>query len=296
MNTFQQNWRHTSDALRRLAPTMLLLFAFLYERCEIRRLDSALKESRKMLRRTNSERNEFDRLKTDFVSMVSHELRAPLTNINGAIELLLQPGADLEPEHVRGMLRIIQEQSLRLTRMVEGVLSVSRIEAGRLALYPTWVDVGPIIVQVVEALREQTAIHEFCIHVDEALPLVWADAGRLQEILFNLLDNAVKYSPEGGQVMITVEAEDDALRVSVSDSGAGIAPQDLRAIFGKFYRLDRGDDRETYGYGLGLYIARHLVEAHGGEMWAESFPGKGSTFYFRLPLHPTETRKDMMRL
>lgn len=282
------------SALGWLVPRLFLPFILLYEFWENRRLRMHLQQAEQKLTYASEELEELDHLKTDFVSMVSHELRTPLTNINGAIELLLQPDADLEPAQVQAMLHIVWEQSQRLTRLVEGTLTVSRIDAGGLTLHPTWVDVPALIARAVHELRGQTTVHEFCIRADETLPQVWADSSRLNEVLLILLDNAVKYSPQGGPIVIAAVAQNDELRVSISDSGVGIRAEDLDAIFGQFYRLERGNTRETYGYGLGLYVARKLVEAHHGRMWAESRPGEGSTFYFSLPLNSIPDETDLL--
>lgn len=234
------------------------------------------------LEAANEELKELDQLKSDFVSMVSHELRAPLTNINGSIELMLTDG-DMESQSQRTMLRIIGEQSARLTRLVQGILNVSRIEARKLEIHPQAIDVKPLMEKVVENLRRSEDIHEFELP-NGSLPLVQADPDRFEEILANLIDNAVKYSPEGGTIELSARESDGRLIISVSDPGVGIPAKELDKIFDKFHRVDRGDARTTYGHGLGLYISKRFIEAHGGDIWVESRLGKGSTFSFTLPL------------
>lgn len=241
-----------------------------------------LQRRNEALEAANEELKELDQLKSDFVSMVSHELRAPLTNINGSIELMLADG-DMDPESQRAMLRIIGEQSARLTRLVQGILNVSRIEARKLEIYPQAIDITPLMKKVISNLRPSDSIHEFELP-DRPLPLVWADPDRLEEILANLIDNAVKYSPEGGTIKLSARESDGRLTISVSDPGVGIPAKELDKIFEKFHRVDRGDARTTYGHGLGLYISKRLIEAHGGDIWVESRLGKGSTFHFTLPL------------
>lgn len=241
-----------------------------------------LQERNKDLEALNEELKELDQLKSDFVSMVSHELRAPLTNINGSIELMLSDG-DMDPESRRTMLEIIGEQSARLTRLVQGILDVSRMEARKLEIDPEVVDVKPLMEKVIENLPQRESIHRFELP-EGRFPYVWADQDRLEEILANLVDNAIKYSPEGGTIKLSASRSDGWLVVSVSDPGMGIPAKELDKIFEKFHRVDRGDARSTYGHGLGLYISKRLIEAHGGDIWVESRVNRGSTFRFTLPL------------
>lgn len=235
------------------------------------------------LERANQELTALDHLKSEFVSMVSHELRAPLTNINGSVELLMSEGG-FEPSQ-RTMLQIIGDQTQRLTRLVQGILNVSRIEAGRLHLRQERLDLRLLIQRVAQNVRAATAR---CLDVAlPAEPLVaWADADRVEEVLTNLIDNAFKYSAPDTIVRLSSQVGPDGIVIAVSDAGVGIPADQLDHIFEKFHRVEQGDNRETYGYGLGLYIARGLVEALGGRIWAESTPGEGSTFYFTLPLAP----------
>lgn len=249
---------------------------------ELARAYEELRERNRALEAANEELKELDQLKSDFVSMVSHELRAPLTNINGSIELMLSD-ENMDPETQRAMLRIIAEQTARLTRLVQGILNVSRIEARKLEIHPEVVFIHPVLEKVVREIAQATERHVFELP-DRILPPVWADPDRLQEILSNLLDNAVKYSPDGGTIRIDAQVLGDRMVISVSDPGLGIPPRELDKIFEKFHRVDRGDARTTYGHGLGLYISKRLVEAHGGDIWVESELGRGSTFHFTLPL------------
>jgi PAS domain S-box-containing protein len=235
------------------------------------------------LHRTSEDLKELDRLKSDFVSMVSHELRSPLTNIAGAVELMLQE-EELSDEYVRHMLGIMGEQSERLIRLVKGVLDISRIQAGRLHLDRKEVDILAIMQRVVTSVQPTTAFHWFELPPIDHCPPVWGDEDRIEEIVFNLLDNAIKFSPTGGPVKVAMEVGQNGTTVSITDPGIGIPPAKLGRIFQKFHRLDSEDSRETYGHGLGLYITKALVEAHGGRIWVESVEGEGSTFSFTLPL------------
>lgn len=245
------------------------------------------------LQQVNEELKELDRLKSEFVSMVSHELRTPLTNINGCIELMLSDD-EMDGETRRQMLQVIGDQSTRLTRLVKGILNVSRIESQRLYLHPEPLDLKSVIQRVVRNLEPTTSKHQFIFPQLNHLPTVWADSDRLEEILTNLLDNAIKYSPGGGEIVINAQRQGDMVVISVADSGLGIPADELGKIFEKFHRVDRGDARETYGHGLGLYIAKKLVEAHGGQIWVESTLGRGSKFSFTLPvaINNEETEKN----
>ena len=236
------------------------------------------------LERANTDLHKLDELKSEFVSMVSHELRAPLTNINGSIELLLEGNAgDMHPEH-REMLQIIAEQSQRLTRLVQGILNVSRIEAGQLVLQPQVFNIMSLIEKVIGVWESRGLANRLERPRGMNLPSVWADRDRTEEVLFNLIDNAIKYSPESATIRVDAEANGQNVIVSVSDQGIGIPEEEQSQIFDKFHRVDRSDASETYGHGLGLYICRRLVEDQGGRIWVDSVVGKGSTFRFSLPL------------
>ncbi len=244
---------------------------------ELRRRNAELEEA-------NRELQQLDALKSEFVSMVSHELRAPLTNINGSLELLLEgDSACVHPEH-REMLQIVSEQSQRLTRLVQGILNVSRIEAGQLVLQPQVFNIISLVEKVIDVWESRGVSNRFERPRTMNLPSVWADRDRTEEILFNLIDNAIKYSPERATIHVDADANESHVVVSVSDQGIGIPQEELAKIFDKFHRVDRRDASENYGHGLGLYICRRLVEAQGGQIWVNSVLGEGSTFYFSLPL------------
>lgn len=256
-----------------------------------RELTAAYRELRRRnreLEQANEDLKELDRLKSEFVSMVSHELRAPLTNINGCIELILQNGNDFNNQRTREMLKIIGDQSARLTRLVLSILNVSRIEAGKIELNLRPLDISQVVTRVVKNMASRTASHEFGLSFGGQVPRVLADADRTEEVLTNLLDNAIKYSPNGGMISIDVRQTGDGVVTSVADPGVGIPRSELDKVFEKFHRVDRSDARETYGHGLGLYIAKRLVEAQGGTIWVRSTLGRGSTFSFSLPVANSE--------
>jgi PAS domain S-box-containing protein len=243
-----------------------------------------LRRRNRELEKANQELKKLDELKSEFVSMVSHELRAPLTNINGSIELLLSGDSPCYDREHRELLQIISEQSARLTRLVQGILNVSRIEAGQLVLQPQAFDIVALIEKVIGVWESRGVAHPFEHPRAQNIPSVWADRDRIEEVLFNLIDNAIKYSPEGTPIRLEVETDGKYATVLVSDRGIGIPSDEVDKIFDKFHRVDRSDRAETYGHGLGLYICRRLIEAQGGHISVESVLGEGSTFRFTLPL------------
>jgi PAS domain S-box-containing protein len=234
-----------------------------------------------------TELKRLDQMKTDFVSHVSHELRTPLTSIKGFVATLL---ADTEGyydlETRREFLQIIDQECDRLTRLINDLLNLSRIESGRaleLVLKP--VDVVDIAKKIIEIQKNYTSKHQFVLDVQEPVPTVIADEDKVDQIITNLVSNAVKYSPNGGEVRITIkeDPETGGVLVAVKDQGLGIPKDVLPRLFQRFVRVE---GRKIAGTGLGLYLTRHLVEAHGGKIWVDSEEGKGSTFYFTLPPAP----------
>ena len=243
-----------------------------------------LRRRNRDLEKANQDLQKLDELKSEFVSMVSHELRAPLTNINGSIELLLSGDAPCYDRSHRELLQIVGEQSARLTRLVQGILNVSRIEAGQLILQPQAFNIVALIEKVIGVWESRGVANQFEHPTAQNLPSVWADRDRTEEVLFNLIDNAIKYSSEGAPIYIDAVADDKFVTIAVSDRGMGIPADEVEKIFDKFHRVDRGDNTETYGHGLGLFICRRLVEAQGGQIGVTSTLGEGSTFRFALPL------------
>ncbi len=232
-----------------------------------------------------------ERMKTAFVSTVSHELRTPLTSIKGFISTLLQDedGTFYDHETQREFYTIIDTECDRLTRLISDLLNVSRIEAGRaLDLNPKPVTLPPLIEKVVTVQRSYTDKHDLVIDIKNELPVIVADEDKVDQILTNLTNNAIKYSPEGGTVTVTAETDGDIVRMSVSDQGMGIPKDHLPKVFDRFHRIDNRDTRKVGGTGIGLYLVKHLVEAHGGKIWAESEQGQGSSFIFELPKCPPQ--------
>lgn len=244
---------------------------------------SELRKKNEALAKANTDLQQLDRMKSEFVSLVSHELRAPLTNMRSALELI-EGEENLLDQNGAPLLTIMNDQVGRLTRLVDEVLNVSRIEAGGLNVTRAEVDVLEVADKVVDEFAARQTSHRLRRPNGQLHPRVWADPDYLYEVIANLVDNAMKYSPVGSDVTLAVAVQDGESITSVTDQGPGIFPQDRKRIFEKFHRLDSEDSKETYGYGLGLYICRRLVEAMHGKIWVESQPGKGATFKIALPL------------
>lgn len=265
-----------------------------HREAEIRRLNASLREqvaerTRELaekveeLAQANAELQQLDRMRSEFVSLISHQLRAPLTNMYGALEHIEANCPLMDTTCVR-MVPILNQQVEQLDRLVRDVLNMTRIESGALVLHPEPISVLPIVQQCVAQLRVRAAARPFSLPTKPGLPLVFADRDQVVEVLLNLLDNADKYSPPGQEVVVDVRADQTEVTLSVRDFGPGLSPSDLERVFEKFHRTDSSDSQVVYGYGLGLYICRCLVEAQGGRIWAENHPTGGAVFSLALPV------------
>ncbi len=251
---------------------------------ELSEANRGLRWQQRELEKAYAELQQLDKLKSEFVSLVSHELRAPLTNISGSLQLLIEDEASGLSSNQREILTLANEQADRLTRLVKSILNVSRIEAGQMEFSPQAFDIFELIDRAISQWVNCDQFHRYRGPGTRNLPSVWADRDRVEEVLTNLIENAGKYSSEGTEIRIETQIREDRMIISITDQGEGIASEELAKLFNKFTRVERGDARQTYGYGLGLYISRKYVEAMGGQLWAESEPGRGSTFSFSLPL------------
>ncbi|MEJ2208492.1 MAG: ATP-binding protein [Anaerolineae bacterium] len=230
---------------------------------------------------------ELEEIKSQLLSTVSHELRTPLASIKGFATTLLRQDVEWDEASRREFLSIIDEESDRLSELIGNLLDMSRIEAGELPVEPEPTNLRPIIDETATEFQMMTNRHHIQVDVPRELPLVLADPRRARQVLRNLVENAVKYSPDGGEIVISAEPKRDMLQVSVGDVGIGIDANQLDRIFDRFYQVDSASTRKVGGSGLGLAISRAIVEAHGGAIWVNSRPGEGSTFYFTLPLAPS---------
>jgi signal transduction histidine kinase len=304
------------EALRRLADqaAVALANALAYREIELLNLSleakvlertRELSEANTALETSHKKLQELDRLKSDFVSNVSHELRTPLTAIRMAVDNLLDGvSGELTPTLQRYLTRV-KDNTDRLVRLIADLLDLSRIEAGRVELHPAPVPLPELFREVVEGLRPMAAAKRLTLELTPHETELWAfaDRDKLHQVLTNLIGNAVKFTPEGGRIRVGARPAPDSaagreapaepagtrpaharqVAVSVEDTGEGIPPEELRTIFEKFHQVDRRGHGKTQGTGLGLTIARSLIELHGGSIWVESEVGRGSRFLFTLP-------------
>jgi len=229
---------------------------------------------------------EIDEMKNEFVSVASHEMRTPMTSIKGSLELLLGGYAGELPAEATELLGISLTAVDRLVRLINDLLDISKIESGKMELHFDRLDVTECIAKSMRSLRALAEAHKVSIRADEGghLPPVLADRDRLEQVITNLLSNALKYSPPDSEVRILIRNLDNGVRVSVCDQGPGIASENLEKIFDRFFQL-AGSKK---GSGLGLTICRALIEQHRGRIWAESELGRGSQFHFEIPAAPPE--------
>ena len=240
---------------------------------------------------------EVDRMKSEFVSTVSHELRTPMTSIKGYVDLLLMGAAGLMSDPQSRYLQVIKNNADRLSMLVNDLLDISRIETGKAELELRPLDVPQFVKQIVNGHLRGRIEHEGKpIHISTrmapSLPLIYADAKRLTQIMTNLVDNAFHYTPRDGQITITAEQNGGYVTIRVQDTGIGIAPENLERVFDRFFRAEDDAVKQVAGTGLGLAIVRGLVEMHGGTITVESAPGQGSTFTINLP----QVQEDRERL
>ena len=235
-----------------------------------------------LLTEQNERLREADRLKDEFVALISHDLRTPLTSITGYVELALEE--DLTDD-VRGFLQVVARNSDRLLRLVNDLLFVARLQAGDVMLEEEDLDLAELVRDGVRAMEPRAAGKEITLTCEvETVPLVHVDRGRFLQVLDNLVSNALKFTPEGGEVHVRLGERDGNIRLEVSDSGMGISAADQRRLFERFFRAGNAVEQQVPGTGLGLYICRAIAEAHEGTISVRSELGEGSTFRLELPL------------
>ena len=221
------------------------------------------------------------RLKSEFMSMVSHEFRTALTGIQGYSELM--SSQDVSTDEVREFAGDINSDALRLNRMITEMLDLDRIESGRMALHMASTDLNQILSDTVDRARMSTSRHEIVAHLDPRLPRIEGDSDRLTQVVANLLTNAVKYAPDGGEILVSSRTQNGSVEVSVQDHGLGIPPEFVGRIFGRYERYEGDGKKQVVGTGLGLAIAHQIIQLHKGRIWVESTLGNGSTFRFTIP-------------
>ncbi len=252
-------------------------------------LGAAFNEMAAELQRRAGERDQLDRMKDEFVLTASHELRSPLTSVQGFAELLMLEREKLTPGQAE-TVEVILDNTRHLVRLLNDLLDLARSDAGRLTIKPVPSDPAALIEDAVRTMRAQfdARSQQLNLAIDPELPVVEADSDRIRQVLVNLLTNANEYCPEGARVKVRARRGGDGVEVEVSDNGPGIPAEQLRHIFERFTRGDAGETQRVGGTGLGLAISKSLVELHGGTIGAQSVEGRGATFRIRLPAAAAE--------
>ncbi len=257
---------------------------------------------RRRLRQRLVELEQLDRLKTQFLSMASHELRTPLTAVSGFLQIarrrISKLAGNVDPGWVKDeasrtvdTLSMADRQAKKLARLIDELLDVSRLQQGRVELRLTEVDLGEVVREVAERMQLLSEAHDVRVQI-EGEPAIVADRDRIEQVLENLIGNAIKYSPDGGPVEIALNVRGGEARLSVSDQGIGIALPEIEKVFGLFYRSPDPRADQVGGLGLGLYISREIVARHHGRLWAARNAGSGTTFHVRLPLAAVRAREE----
>jgi signal transduction histidine kinase len=222
-------------------------------------------------------------MKSEFVSNVSHELRSPLSVIKSYVEAILEQVSPGDYQTQREFLAVVNNETDRLTALINDLLDISRIESGKFEIELSPVALSDIIKIILRDLENKSSKHQIVVDVPSALPDLLADKDKLVQVFLNLVDNAIKFSPHGGKISLKAGVKGKMVKCDISDQGIGIAKKDISRIFEKFYRVDNSDIYEISGTGLGLSIVKHIIESHGGRIYVRSKLGEGSTFTMLLP-------------
>ena len=229
-----------------------------------------------------TQRKEIERIKDELISTVSHELRTPLASLRGFVELMLK--RNFSPEKQQELLGVIHSEALRLTHLIDDFLDLQRIEGGHQPYAFAPLTLESILRDSIELFEKTGGPHTLRLTTSSSLPQIRGDANRLRQVLVNLVSNAIKFSPRGGEIVVGARAEAQQVMVWVKDHGVGIPQEAIAKLFTKFFRVDNSDTRNIGGTGLGLALVREIIHAHQGRVWVESTPGNGSTFFFTLPI------------
>lgn len=279
-------WLHPADAPRR---TQELEFRggeqslWLREDSRALRDDSGRVTGRLLVYHDISREKAIDRMKTEFISVASHELRTPMTSIKGSVDLILSGFAGEYSADTHELLEIAQKSCDRLIRLINDILDLAKIEAGQIRLKVEPMPLADAVhhaVQSVRGMAEQCRVR-VTLDAPPDVPLVLIDKDRMEQVVTNLLSNAIKFSPAEGTVRVKIDAGDSSVRCAVEDQGCGIAPDDLEKVFAKFQQVG---EKKKGGTGLGLAISQALVLEHGGSIWVESEVNRGTRFIFQLPM------------
>ncbi len=229
-----------------------------------------------------TEQKKMERLKDEMISSVSHEMRTPLTAMLGFTEFLLEH--EVPPEQQRDYLQTVHRETERLTELIGNFLDLQRMKSDMESYRPEPFDISSLLEEAAHLFSIASKIHRIRVQCPPNLPKALGDFQRLQQVMKNLLSNAIKYSPAGGAVTLGAGREGEKIVVWVKDEGVGIPPEALEKVFNRFYRVNNDNRRKPGGVGLGLALVREVIRLHGGEVWVESSVGKGTTFFFSLPV------------
>jgi two-component system phosphate regulon sensor histidine kinase PhoR len=232
-----------------------------------------------------TELRQLEKIRQDFVANVSHELRTPLSSIKGYSETLLN-GAVNDKGNTLKFIDIIHNESNRLAKLIDDLLDLTKIESGKMNIVRLPTNALTILKRTISIVENHAKSKSIALNliIKEGLPDMSADDVRISQVILNLLDNAIKYTPNNGTITISAAQKDSFIQIDIADTGIGIAEKDMPRLFERFYRVDKARSREQGGTGLGLSIVKHIVQSHGGEIWVESRQGKGSTFSFTIPI------------
>lgn len=275
------------DAAQEIAAGNLLTRVRLVEKDELFEVAEAFNRMADELEQAFSRQKAMEQARRDLIAAVSHDLRTPLASIRAMVEAM-DDGLVDDPATVRRYYRTIHAQIDNLSGLINDLFELSRLDVEQVQLRLEPVNLNDLVSDVLEAMQVQARQKEILLegHFAGDLPPVTADIARIQRVLYNLVQNALQYTPAGGRVSLTVRPAETGVQVEVTDSGEGIPPEDLPHVFDRFFRGDKSRSRATGGAGLGLAIAKRIVEAHGGHIWVESRPGQGTRFGFYLPAVP----------
>lgn len=254
---------------------------------ELEELGKAFNKSTEQLQRIDNDRKQIDKAKTEFLSITSHELRSPMTPMKAQLQMVLGDYFGKLNNEQKESLKIVLNNTERLDKIIVDFLEISRIEAARLKFNFVRADLSKTIYSVIEEMKEFMPEKKIKIETHlEKLPIIEADPDRVSQVLRNLVNNAIKFTPENGKIEISAKMYNGMILFSVKDSGIGIAEKDQRKLFEPFYQVDNMYQHKSGGTGLGLAISRGIVESQNGKIWLNSQPGKGTIFYFTVPLKP----------
>jgi len=276
--------RDLVEAAKRMSEGRLDTRVAVLDRGEAGELSAAFNSMAQQLEASFAKQRELEQARNDLITAVSHDLRTPLASIRAMVESM-NDGVVSDPETVRRYLRTTQSEVERLGQLVDDLFELSQMDAGHLQLHVEEVSLDELIAETVDGMAPQAAASRLKLQgsIDSTLPPVVMDPRRVQRVLYNLVQNAIRHTPPDGTIVIRAADIGKEVMVSVVDTGEGIPSEEFPKLFERFHRADKARSRSNGGSGLGLSIAKGIVEAHGGRIWAESTPGEGATFTFTLP-------------